>query len=149
MKVIVDSGPLVAAMDQRDPAHPMASHAIRTLRQEAVIPTPVLAEVDHLVRKRSGSATARGLMRSIARGTFETEPLTSGLLRRAVEIDARYADLELGLVDTAVMAIAERHRFPVFTFDFTDFRATESADGPWPLLLDENTYRKAIHAEDA
>lgn len=149
MKVIVDSGPLIASMDRRDPAHKMAARAVKRLRHNAVIPTPVLAEVDHLVRERSSASAARALMQVVARGTHKTEPLTSGLLRRAVEIDARYADLELGLVDTAVMAIAERHRFPVFTFDFTDFRATESADGPWPLLLDESTYRRAVAGEYA
>lgn len=149
MKVVVDSGPLVAAMDQRDPVHKMAARAVKRLRHNAVIPTPVLAEVDHLVRKRSSAVAARTLMQVVARGTHKTEPLTSGLLRRAVEIDTRYADLDLGLVDTAVMAIAERHRLPVFTFDFSDFRATESANGPWPLLLDENTYFKAIEIEDA
>ena len=33
--------------------------------------------------------------------------MTPGLLRRAVELDVQYADLDLGLVDASVMAIAE------------------------------------------
>lgn len=42
------------------------------------------------------------------------------------------------------MAIAERHEMPILTFDFADFRATESASGPWRLLVDESAFRKAI-----
>ncbi|HET7574165.1 MAG TPA: hypothetical protein VFJ99_03530, partial [Solirubrobacterales bacterium] len=59
----------------------------------------------------------------------------------AGELDELYADLDLGFVDTCVMAIAERHQLPILTFDFTDFRATESASGPWRLVIDEHTYR--------
>ena len=70
--------------------------------------------------------------------------MTAGLLRRAVELENRYADLNLGLVDTAVMAIAERRCLPILTFDFTDFRATESADGPWRLAIDEGVYREVV-----
>ena len=42
------------------------------------------------------------------------------------------------------MAIAERHDLPILTFDFTDFRATESASGPWRLALEEHTYTKLV-----
>ena len=52
--------------------------------------------------------------------------------------------MSLGFVDTCVMAIAERHELPILTFDFADFRATESATGPWRLAVDENAYMQAI-----
>jgi hypothetical protein len=42
------------------------------------------------------------------------------------------------------MAIAERHELPIFTFDFADFRATESASGPWRLAIDEDVFRREI-----
>jgi predicted nucleic acid-binding protein len=65
-------------------------------------------------------------------------------MRRAVELDSKYADLNLGVVDSCVMAIAERHDLPILTFDFRDFRATESATGPWRLAIDEHAYRQAV-----
>lgn len=83
-------------------------------------------------------------MSQAAHGGVEVAYLTPGLLRRAVELDHMYADLDLGFVDTCVMAIAERHELPIFTFDFADFRATESASGPWRLLLEEQAYRNAV-----
>jgi len=65
-------------------------------------------------------------------------------VRRAAELNDKYADLNLGFVDTCVMAIAERHELPILTFDFADFRATESVSGPWRLVLEEHTFRNAV-----
>jgi predicted nucleic acid-binding protein len=61
-----------------------------------------------------------------------------------VAIDARFADLDLGFVDAAVMAFAERHQLPVLTFDFEDFRAAPPARGSWQLVIDETRYLDAI-----
>jgi len=142
MKILVDTGPIVSAVDKSDPAHQMAKTSMERLRRRAVIPTTVLVEADHLLRERAGAAAARAFLQSVAEGTHEMAYMTSNLIRRATELDAKYADLNLGFVDAAVMAIAERHRMPIFTFDFTDFRATESAVGPWRLAIDERLFQR-------
>lgn len=69
--------------------------------------------------------------------------LTPRLLQRAAEIDAHYADLNLGFTDAALMALAERHDLPVLTFDFRDFRATSPESGEWRLVVNEARYRDA------
>jgi predicted nucleic acid-binding protein len=144
MKVLVDTAPVVAAIHSGDSAHEMARTVMRKLRRNAVLPSPVLVEADHLIRARSGPMAARLFLRAVARGHHEVAYMTANLLRRATELDDKYADLRLGFVDTSVMAIAERHEMPIFTFDFTDFRATESAKGPWPLAIDEHVYEREI-----
>jgi hypothetical protein len=144
LKILVDTGPLVSGVDRRDPAHEMAKTSLRRLRRTAVLPSTVLVETDHLIRARVGITAARMFLKSIAEGTHEVAYMTSGLMQRAVELDARYADLDLGYVDASVMAIAERHELPIFTFDFTDFRATESANGPWRLAIDEHILEREI-----
>jgi predicted nucleic acid-binding protein len=144
MKVLVDTTPVVAAIHSGDSAHEMAKTAMRKLRRNAVLPSPVLVEADHLIRARSGPAAARLFLRAVARGHHEVAYMTANLLRRASELDDEYADLKLGLVDASVMAIAERHEMPIFTFDFTDFRATESANGPWRLAIDERLYEREV-----
>lgn len=143
-KILVDTGPLVSALDAGDTAHRVAGPLLAGLRRQAVIPSPVLAEVDHFVHQRVGGGAARAFLAEAVRGVHEIAYLSPGLLRRAVELDARYADLELGFVDTCAMAIAERHELPILTFDFADFRATESASGPWRLVLDEHAYDTAL-----
>jgi len=112
------------------------------MRRNLVVPTPVLVEVDQLARSRVGEGPARAFLKGTVDGEREIGYLSAGLLRRAAELDERYSDLGLGFVDTCVMAFAERHELPILTFDFRDFRATESVAGPWRLVLDEQDYRK-------
>jgi predicted nucleic acid-binding protein len=145
-KIVIDTGPLVSAIDRRDDAHRIAAPLIARLSRDAVVPTPVLVEVDHILSSRAGGSAARAFLKATAGGEREIAYLSAGLVRRAVELDNRYSDLNLGFVDTCVMAIAERHELPILTFDFRDFRATESASGPWHLVLDEHIYRRAIWA---
>lgn len=66
---------------------------------------------------------------------------TPRLLESATAIDERFADLDLGFTGAMVMAFAERHRLPIFTFDFEHFRATTPARGSWRLVIDEAQYK--------
>ena len=144
MEILIDTGPLLAALDRRDPAYEMAGAAMKRLGREAVVPSPVVVEVDHLARKRVGVDSARRFLRHIAAGSHQVAYMTAGLMQRAVELDRRYGDLNLGVVDGCVMAIAEHRDLPIFTFDFRDFRATESATGPWRLAVDERLYAREV-----
>ena len=96
-----------------------------------------------MLRARVSLDAARAFLNSIATGEHEVGCTTPGLVRRAVEIDAHYADLDLGFVDASVMALAERHELAILTFDFPHFRATAAADGPWRLVIDEPGYAEA------
>ncbi len=115
----------------------MAREIVASLGASLIVPLTVATEVDHMLRTRVGTDSARKFLAALAGGTLGLAPVTPGLLRRAVEIEERYADLQLGLVDASVMAIAERHELPILTFDFADFRATAPAKGEWRLVIDE------------
>jgi predicted nucleic acid-binding protein len=108
-----------------------------------VIPEPVLVETDQLLRARVSGLAARLFLTSAVNGEHSVAFLSAGLLKRAVDIDARYADLDLGLTDASVMAYAERHELPVLTFDFEHFRAAQPASGYWKLVVDESRYAEA------
>jgi predicted nucleic acid-binding protein len=114
---------------------------VTELGRELVVPEPVIVEVDQLLRSRVGGHAARLFLESIAAGAHTVANLSPALLRRAVALDARFADLDLGYADAAVMAIAERDRLAVLTFDFEHFRATRPEDGFWQLVIDEHRYR--------
>lgn len=143
-RTLIDTGPLLAAIDSNDAAHAIAAPLVATLRRGAVIPIPVLVEFDHLASKRVGHWATRSFLKATARGEREISYMSDEVMRRAVEFDSKYADLNLGLVDSCVMAIAERHDLPILTFDFRDFRATKSAAGPWRLAIDENVYQRLV-----
>lgn len=113
------------------------------LGRRLLIPDLVLVEVDQLLRARVSNGAARTFLAAIAAGEHTVAFLSPALLRRAVEIDAHFADLDLGLVDAAVMAVAERHTLPVLTFDFEHFRAAPPARGFWRLVVDEHRYAAA------
>jgi predicted nucleic acid-binding protein len=106
------------------------------------VPEPVIVEVDQLLRSRVGGHAARSFLEALAAGEHLVVNLSPALLRRAVEIDSTFADLELGYADAAVMAIAERDRLPVLTFDFEHFRATRPSQGFWQLVVDEHRYHQ-------
>lgn len=103
----------------------------------------MIVEVDQLLRSRVGAHAARLFLAALDAGEHDIAYLSPGLLGRAVEIDARFADLDLGLADAAVMAIAERHSLPILTFDFEHFRATGPERGFWRLVVDEARYSES------
>jgi uncharacterized protein len=115
---------------------------VSELGRELLVPEPVIVEVDQLLRSRVGGHAARLFLEAMAAGEHVVVNLSPALLRRAVEIDASFADLGLGYADAAVMAIAERDRLPVLTFDFEHFRASRPADGFWRLVIDEHRYQQ-------
>jgi len=116
---------------------------VTELGRELVVPGPVLVEADQLLGARVGARPARLFLEALAAGEHTVAFLSAGLLRRAVEIDARFADLDLGLVDGCVMAIAESMGAPILTFDFEHFRATRPSRGFWKLVVDEARYADA------
>ena len=146
MKVVCDTGPLVAAANRKDHAHGLAAALVTRLGRELLVPDPVIVEVDQLLRHRVSAEAARLFLSSMAQGEHMVTFLSPGLLRRAVEIDSRYRDLDLGFADSAVMAVAERTELPILTFDFQDFRATTPSRGHWKLVVDEARYREATQA---
>jgi predicted nucleic acid-binding protein len=102
----------------------------------------VIVEVDQLLRSRVGGHAARLFLQAMAAGEHLVVNLSPALVRRVVEIEASFADHGLGCTDAAVMAIAERDRLPVLTFDFEHFRATRPAQGFWQLVVDEHRYQR-------
>jgi predicted nucleic acid-binding protein len=111
-----------------DLAHALAASLVTELGRDLLAPEPVIVEVDQLLRSRVGAHAARMFLESLAVGVHTVVNLSPALLRRAVELDGVFADLDLGYADAAVMAIAERDGLVVLTFDFEHFRTTRPAD---------------------
>jgi uncharacterized protein len=117
---------------------------VTRLGRNLIVPGPVIVEVDQLARARVGAHAARLFLAALDAGEHEVAYLTPGILQRAIEIDGRYGDLDLGLADATVMALAERHRLPILTFDFAHFRATRPPSGYWRLVVDEARYADSV-----
>jgi predicted nucleic acid-binding protein len=75
-----------------------------------------------------GPATEAAFIASIAHGDFTVVDLTSADWRRVAELVERYADLNLGTVDAAVVATAERLNLTtIATINPRDFRVVRPA----------------------
>jgi len=124
--VVADTGGLLKALAcsaDGTPSFP-AYEAALTSATIVIVPGLVLAEVDYFLR--DGRAAMRKLIAELfdpaTRYEYEV-PLPSDLVR-ALELDARFKDLNLGLVDGTVAAVAERRKvFRVLTTDRRHFSA--------------------------
>lgn len=108
MALILDTGPLYAALDRQDPDHEVCRSLIDETSEPLVIPGPVLPEVDYLVAQRLGVSPMLALLDDIEAGAFRIEDLTPPDYPRIRELIDGYADQDIGLVDAAVLALAER-----------------------------------------
>ena len=122
--IVADTGGLLRALAGTRDGHPSFPEyeKILTSASLVIVPALVLAEVDHFLRVN------RAAMRKLVAEIFDPAtryeyelPLPSDIVR-ALELDARFAKLNLGLVDGVVAAVAERrHIYRVLTTDRRDF----------------------------
>jgi predicted nucleic acid-binding protein len=92
------------------------------------VPGLVLSELDYFLRDQR--AAMRVFMKDVGRGAFTYAAPAVHHLVRAMEIDERYADLGLGLVDASVVALAENLGIRrLATRDLRHFAAVRLRDG--------------------
>jgi predicted nucleic acid-binding protein len=102
--LICDTGALLDYLVAAAPDRRAFRQAIDGARTRYV-PGLVLAELDYFLRDER--AAMRTFMADLERGAFTYASPTPDHLARAMEIDRRYADLGLGLVDGSIVALAE------------------------------------------
>jgi hypothetical protein len=125
--LLCDTGALLDYLVAAAPDHRAFREAIDESRTRYV-PGLVLAEVDYFLRKERRAMGA--LIDALERGAFTYAPPTLTTLHRAMEIDRRYADLGLGLVDASIMALAEELSvYRVATRDVRHFSAVKMRGG--------------------
>ena len=136
MAIIADSGAVYGLYDQRDAFHTSLRAAIEKARDLIVLPAPTLGEIDYLLRIRLGSRALLRFLEDIQEGAFVVEAVTLADLRRCAALIGKYHDLDLGLSDASVVAVAERYGTNrILTVDQRDFRVIRSAHGkPFRLL---------------
>jgi predicted nucleic acid-binding protein len=124
--IIADTGGLLKALARTSDQKPTFPEyqTILTTATVVIVPALVLAEVDYFLRDN------RAVMRKLIAEIFDPAtryeyelPLPSDLVR-ALEFDAKFKELDLGLVDGTVAALTERRKvYRVLTTDRRDFAA--------------------------
>ena len=99
--VILDTGGWLYALAGDEPY----ASALKDARP-AIVPALVLAEVDWHLRKRREDMGR--LLKEVTQGAYAYEPMMFDDVERAAEVDSKFADLRLGIVDASIVALAER-----------------------------------------
>jgi predicted nucleic acid-binding protein len=122
MSLVLDAGPIVALLVRDDPQHARCVAMVAQLREDLLVPAPVLVEVDYWLRKVGLVAAWRSFVDDLAEGAYRLVHPDEADVVRAAELEERYADLDLGFVDAAVIALCERlGETKVATLDRRDF----------------------------
>jgi predicted nucleic acid-binding protein len=136
--LIVDTGPLYAALDKDEPDHTACRTLLDSFSEPLVVPSPVLVEVEYLIRTRLHTAIGLALLDDLLAGAFLVEDLTQADYRRVRQIYADYSDADVGLVDACVLAVAERLNEPkVATLDHRNFHTLRPRHVDSLILLPE------------
>ncbi|HLM86397.1 MAG TPA: PIN domain-containing protein [Solirubrobacteraceae bacterium] len=136
MTLLIDAAPLVALADPDEPSRAAIRDALESEPGRLIIPSPTTAEIDYLLGQRFGDVARRAFLRDLAAGRFTVGALDREDYATIVDLEARYADLGLGLADCALIALAGRHRTTrILTFDERHFRAVKPLEGKAFVLL--------------
>jgi hypothetical protein len=106
--LICDTGPLYAAMDRADADHEVCARLLAESVEALLVPAPVVVELDWLAENRLGPEAFAAFLDDLADGAIAVADLLRADYVRVRELLARYADLKLGFVDAAVVAVVER-----------------------------------------
>jgi len=132
--LICDTGALIDYLVISATDHRLFRNVIERARTRYV-PALVIAEVDYFLRDERPAM--RAFMQDVDRGAFTYAPPSLAQLSRAMEIDRRYENLGLGLVDSSIVALAETLGVRrLATRDLRHFAAVRLRDGsPFDLVV--------------
>ncbi len=118
--VLLDTGPLVAALNEPDQYHAWAGETLKALRPPLLTCEPVLTEAAFLLRPvHNGTRRLHDLLKS---GAVEIAFDLEDNLSAVFSLMERYGDVPMSLADACLVRMAEIHeRATVFTLD-ADFR---------------------------
>lgn len=135
--IVADTGAILALVDADDQHH----EAVRALFEDDpdawVLPWAILPEVDYLLMTHVGIRAEEAFVADLASGIYHVEWGDEADLKRAQEVARRHRALKVGLVDGAVIAVAERlGAGAIATFDLRHFGAVTIKGRPKLLPRD-------------
>jgi uncharacterized protein len=107
VSVLLDTGIVYAYYDRNDQWHTRARKLVEREPHGLILPAPVIPEVDHLLGHRLGAKSRLTFYAGIVQGYYLVADLPSEAYARVTDLNRQFADLELGFVDAAIVALAE------------------------------------------
>lgn len=126
--LIVDTGPLVATADDRDPDHQRCRALLEADPGPLVTTALVVTETGWLIRRQLDTHAEAAFYTAIAAGEITVENLAERDWARISELVATYTNLGLDAADASIIAIAERlGHTSIATLDHRDFNVVSPA----------------------
>ena len=136
--IVADTGAILALIDAGDRHHEVLAELFDDEPGAWVVPWAILPEVDYLLMTHVSTRAQRAFLRDVSEGAFQVEWGVDADLARARELCEKHSGLKLGLVDAAVVAVAERlGASAIATLDVRDFGAVKIAGSPKLLPRDQ------------
>lgn len=108
MTALLDTGFLYALLNERERQHASVAHAFAQAPGPWLLPTPAVTEVAYLLMKFVGPLSLAAFLEALPTTSVQLlEPHDSDY-RRAAQLVRQYQDAPLDLVDSLLIAIAER-----------------------------------------
>ncbi|WP_219466090.1 type II toxin-antitoxin system VapC family toxin [Nonomuraea rhizosphaerae] len=105
--IVIDSGPLIAAVNRQDNHHETCASFLQTHPGLLLVPATVVAEVCQLIETRQGGKALAAFLRSFQSGLVLIDIIQPDLDRMSDLVEA-HASIPLGAVDASLIAVTER-----------------------------------------
>jgi hypothetical protein len=126
--VLVDTGPIVAVLSERDAHHEVCLAGLDKLPGPLYTCWPVLTEAAWLLR--SDPRVVRRLLEAVRDGLFRVFELSSEDAGAIAAVVKKYSNLDLQLADAALLHLARREGIDtLFTLDRRDFSIVRGRGG--------------------
>jgi predicted nucleic acid-binding protein len=106
--LLCDTGVLLAAGNVKGDHHHACLKLLRQADGPLLVPSPVMGEIGYLLESRVGPQAEVSFLKSFGGDGFHISQLDNEDIPRLTELVETYIDLPLGIVDAAVITIAER-----------------------------------------
>ena len=108
MALVLDTGPLLAALDAADPDHEACARLLTEATEDLVVPALVLPELAYWCSRRLPGEAWLVFLDDVIAGAYRVEAPTPQDLERCRSLQGTYGDLGLGVVDASIIALVER-----------------------------------------
>ena len=107
--LIVDSNVWFDAADTDSANHGACARLLQDRRHDLATPAVVIGEAARLIRYKLGASAEAHYIHLVTSGAVDILDLTSDDWTRVAELVDTYLDRPLGVIDAAIVALAERH----------------------------------------
>lgn len=120
--VIGDTGAIYALVDKSDRWHKRIKRFIESESPIIILPSTTLPEICYLINKYLGQDLEEVFLEAVIGGELLIEEVNVEDIKIALDYMRKYRHLDLGFVDSTILAVAHRlENFDILTTDRRDF----------------------------